>query len=110
MKDADSRDDLVPTTFDVNQMDDANTCRDHAFDLWRWGETLKAKLEKADSASFFKIDRNLNRLSAALLKGLSDVQAPDAHRPVGKAHDSPLGSRRAGGNVGTEEHPQRATT
>ena len=47
-------------------MDDAtNNRRDHAFDLWRWGETLKNKLEKADSASFFSIDRNMNRLSAA---------------------------------------------
>lgn len=76
VKEADPRDELVPTTFDVNQMDDAtNQRRDHAFDLWRWGEVMKAKLEKADSASLFRIDRNLNRLSAAMLKGLSDVQA-----------------------------------
>src|SRR5262245_30647092 len=74
-KEADPRDDLVPTNFDVGQMDDAgDQRRDHAFDLWRWGEMMKAKLEKQDSATFFRIDRNLNRLSAALLKGLSDVQ------------------------------------
>jgi hypothetical protein len=35
---------------------------------------MKARLEKQDTATFFRIDRNLNRLSAALLKGLSDVQ------------------------------------
>ncbi len=76
LKEADPRDELVPTTFDVNQMDDAtNQRRDHAFDLWRWGELMKAKLEKSDTAAFFRIDRNLNRLSAALLKNLTDVQA-----------------------------------
>src|SRR5262249_51451941 len=75
LKEADPRDELVPTTFDVNQMDDASDQRrDHAFDLWRWGEMMKAKLEKQDAATFFRIDRNLNRLSAALLKSLSDVQ------------------------------------
>jgi hypothetical protein len=76
LKEADPRDELVPTTFDPSQSDDAtNRRRDHAFDLWRWGELLKTKLGKSDSAAFFKIDRNLNRLSAALLKGLNDVQA-----------------------------------
>lgn len=76
LKDADPRDELLPTTFDVNQMDDAtNQRRDQAFDLWRWGELMKAKLEKSDTANFFRIDRNLNRLSAALLKGLNDMQA-----------------------------------
>jgi molecular chaperone DnaK (HSP70) len=75
IKDADPRDELVPTTFDPNQMDDASSKRrDHAFDLWRWGDMMKARLENQDSATFFRIDRNLNRLSAALLKGLSDVQ------------------------------------
>ncbi|MFL5338568.1 MAG: hypothetical protein ACJ8F7_00225 [Gemmataceae bacterium] len=76
LKEIDPRDDLVPTTFDPSQTDDAtNRRRDHAFDLWRWGELLKAKLARSESAAFMKIDRNLNRLSAALLKGLSDVQA-----------------------------------
>jgi hypothetical protein len=76
LKEADPRDELVPTTFDPDQSDDAgNRRRDHAFDLWRWGEEMKRRLEKADSANFLRIDRNLSRLSAALLKGLSDVQA-----------------------------------
>src|SRR5262249_51052364 len=75
LKDADPRDDLVPTMFDVNLMDDANDQRrDQAFDLWRWGEMMKARLEKQETATFFRIDRNLNRLSAALLKGLTDAQ------------------------------------
>jgi hypothetical protein len=75
LKEADPRDELVPTTFDVNQMDDASDQRrDQAFDLWRWGEMLKARLEKQDTATFFRIDRNLNRLSGTLLKGLSDAQ------------------------------------
>src|SRR5262249_27214497 len=76
IKDVDPRDELVATTFDPNQMDDASAVRrDSAFDLWRWGEFMKAKLEKQDSAPFFRIDRNLNHLSASLLKGLNDVQA-----------------------------------
>jgi len=71
----DPRDELVPTTFDFNQMDDAsNQRRDCAFDLWRWAEMMKLRLEKNETASFLRIDRNLNRLSATLLKGLSDVQ------------------------------------
>src|SRR5207245_2084194 len=72
IKEADPRDELVPTTFDPNQMDDASSLRrDSAFDLWRWGESMKARLEKQDSAPFFRIDRNLNHLSAGLLKGLN---------------------------------------
>jgi molecular chaperone DnaK (HSP70) len=76
VKEFDPRDELVPTTFDFNQMDDSsNQRRDCAFDLWRWAEMLKLRLEKSEAAAFLRIDRNLNRLSAAMLKGLSDVQA-----------------------------------
>jgi molecular chaperone DnaK (HSP70) len=75
-KEFDPRDELVPTTFDVNQLDDVtNQRRDHAFTLWRWGEGLKVKLGRGDSTTFQRIDRNMKGLAEALLKGLSDVQA-----------------------------------
>jgi hypothetical protein len=75
IRDTDPRDELVPTTFNPNQLDDMTSLRrDHAFDLWRWGENLKVRLETNDSVPFMRIDRNLNRLSATMLRGLSDTQ------------------------------------
>ncbi|HLW65984.1 MAG TPA: hypothetical protein VKS79_11805 [Gemmataceae bacterium] len=76
LKELDPRDELVPTTFNVQQMDDTtNQRRDNALNLWRWGEMLKIKLGRGDSAQFFRIDRNMHGLAETLLKGLSDVQA-----------------------------------
>ncbi|HEV3145076.1 MAG TPA: hypothetical protein VGZ47_14395 [Gemmataceae bacterium] len=76
LKELDPRDEFVPTTFNVHQMDDTtNQRRDHALNLWRWGEMLKMKLGRSDSAPFLRIDRNMKGLAETLLKGLSDAQA-----------------------------------